>query len=185
MKPHHEKLPLAYPPIRKASKSGLAWICSKQARELTALRAEVVALRAAASKPVQAPAAGKIAAREEAKVKLAAEIAAAKQSHAELAAREEAEAPERARLQVAWEKELRETRRAKRNVWQRQYRADNPDKCHESVVRWRLAHPDKVKANNDAKNEVRRQKTAAARLERLAAKEQIRAGVDLLQEATL
>jgi hypothetical protein len=86
-----EKLPLAYPPIRK---SGL----SRQEREPIALRAEIAALRAAASKPAPAPSAGKIASREEAKAKLVAEIAAAKTKHAELDALEEAGKPERDRL---------------------------------------------------------------------------------------
>jgi hypothetical protein len=149
-------------------------------------------LRAAALKPAPAPSTEKTASREEAKAKLAAEIAAAKLIHDELAARERAGKPERDRLQAACEKELRETRRAKRNAWERQYRANNPEQCHEAVRRWQRAHPDKIRAHNDARNEVRRQKTAAARLERLAsrdtgicieAKEQIHAYPHLLQEA--
>jgi hypothetical protein len=131
----HKKLPLTYPLVRKSSKSTQAHICSRQARELVALRAEIAALRAAALKPAPAPDAGKIASREEAKVKLAAEIAAAKLIHAELAALEKAEAPERARLQAAWETELRETRRIAANVHQRKYRADDPEKSRATVRR--------------------------------------------------
>jgi hypothetical protein len=184
MKSRRGKLPLAYPPIRKSSKSGL----SRQARELTALRAEVAALRAAALKPAPAPCAAKIASREEAKAKLAAEIAAAKRSHAELAAREEAGKPERDRLQAEWEKEQREMRREKKNAGGRLYRANNIEQRREAARRWQRANPDKVKQHNAAGNEVRRQKRAAARLERdigvcIEAKEQIWAGVDLLLEA--
>jgi hypothetical protein len=187
MKPRHETFPLAYPPIRKSSKSTPAHICSRQARELVELRAEVATLRAAASKSAPAPAAGKLAAREEAKTKLAAEIAAAKLIHAELDALERAEAPERARLQAAWDKELRETRRERKNTGGRLYRANHIEQRREAARRWQRANPDKVKQHNAAGNAVRRQKRAAARLERLRieAKEQIHASPDLLQECSL
>jgi hypothetical protein len=162
-----EKLPLAYAPIRKSSKLGLTQICSKQARELVALRVEVIALRAAASKPAPSPAAGKIASREEAKTKFGAEIAAAKLIHAELAALERAEAPERARLQAEWEKEQCEERRERKNTGGRLYRANHIEQRREGARRWQAANPDKVKLHNDRGNAVRRQKRAAARLERV------------------
>jgi hypothetical protein len=67
------------------------------------------------------------------------------------------------------------------------YRANNPEKCRERVRRWQHANPDSVKAHNDRKNEARRQKKAAARLERICieAKEQIYASPNLLLGAAL
>ena len=180
LKSRHEKLPLAYPPIRKSSKLGLASICFRQARELAVLRPEVASLRSAVWQPSPPPSTEKIAAREEAKAKLVAEIAAAKLIDAEFVANEEARKPERDRLQNEWETDLREKRRVAQNARQKQYRIKNLEKTRECVRRWQRANPDKVKVYSDR----RRQKTAATRLEGLA-KKQIRAGVDLLLECAI
>ena len=117
------KLPLAYPPIRRMSKSLLVSICSRQLRELKVLRREVAAASRAQPRP-SAPAAERDAMR----TKLRADIEAAKQKHAEIAAQQAAEKPEQDRKRVEAEAQIRKERLAHENEYQKKWYAAHPGK---------------------------------------------------------
>jgi hypothetical protein len=174
-------LPLAYPPIRKSSKS-MARICSRQERELIALRGKVAALQAAlaalrtATVPIPTGKAAERAAAKEklfaeidaAKVKLFAEIDAAKVRHAEFLAREAVYKPDLDRKQAEWEAEQKQERRARHNACARKYYAAHREQRTEYDRQWR--------ADNPGKN-------AAASRRWRAKQKQINASVDLPEAA--
>lgn len=181
------KLPLSYPPIRKASKIGLAQICSRQERELIALRS----LRTKGS-TTQSPIVVDLTAKE----KFAAEVAAAKAKHAEFIAKEAAEVQERDRKQAEWDVQFRAQQLKGRRESARRKWAESPEKHRQYSREYNRKHrearneqararhaaksPEQLehkKAKHTAGARLRRQKEKAAR----QAKEQIRAGMDLLE----
>jgi hypothetical protein len=193
-------MPLSYPPIRRPSKIGLARICSRQERELIALRSKVGALLAAVA-PVPIPTPTPAIEAAEA---FRAEVAAAKAKHAEFLAKEAIEAPERDRQLAAWRAEQKAIARDKRvspegramqaartRKWRQanperakeaalKWRRDNPEKAQEALLKWRLANPERVAERMRKWRQANPEKVKAAEKRRRLkerAKKQIRASL--------